>query len=189
MAKLSSKLAEGRDIQALLLRFAVDRIYVEFSDETQFGFLRENMTLAFNPLRDISKVEFEAIVIAPRIRKQIDGMKKAGDAIIQVDINIYGPRSKASTVGETLSKGKAFLQRPDHYRRQLPYENPHFIRFADIEQIDQTDDMQQNIAETEERTQAEMVQDVVAEVQRSLHRAEGLQRAVGDQRLRTDLLE
>ena len=190
MAKLSSKLAEGKtDIQALRLRFTIDRVYVEFLDETQFGYLRANMTTAFNPLRDIEKVEFEVIVMAPRIRKQIDQMKKAGDAIIQVDINIYGPRNKALTAGETLSKGKAFLQRPDNHRRQVPYENPHVIKFADIEPIDQTEEAQQNITEVEERTQTEMVQDVVAEVHRSLHRAEGLQRAVGDQRLKTALLK
>ena len=189
MAKINSKLAEGNlEIHALALRFGSDRVFVEFKDGHQFGYLRDNMTIALKPLRDIQSLEFEVILIAQSLRKQIATMKKASEATIPVDINVYGPRNLANDVGELLSIGKAFLQRPDNHRRQVPYENPHVIKFTDADAPAPISDVQQNSTNNHTKSADDKLQDVVSQVHRSLHRSEGLQRAEG-QRLKTDLLE
>ena len=191
MARINSKLTESeQEIHALSLRFGPDRVFVDFDDGNQFGYLRENMTTALKPLRTIKSLEFEVILIAQTLRKQIGNMKKASDAVIPVDINVYGPRSLADDVGEVLSMGKAFLQRPDHHHRRFPYENPHVIKFTDADAPAPINDVQpQNATNSQPKSAAEKLQDVVSQVHRSLHRSENLQRAEGDQRLKTQLLE
>ncbi|OIW28319.1 hypothetical protein CONLIGDRAFT_577125 [Coniochaeta ligniaria NRRL 30616] len=178
-------------MQKFTLQAKSDHILLSFHDGTQFGYLRDNMTDALKPHLTSEDLSFEAVASTANLHARIAKVEKQGDAIVHVDINIYGPRARAKTLGEDLSNKKVWLQKPDYYKRQYPYENPHLIRFPDLEHKVLEQIVQDVQAPEPVLPQATVntVQQVVSEVQRSLHRADDLDREDGDERLRTRLLD
>ncbi|KAH8911517.1 hypothetical protein BR93DRAFT_873391 [Coniochaeta sp. PMI_546] len=178
-------------MQKFTLQAKSDHILLSFHDGTQFGYLRDNLTEALKPHLTSEDLSFEAVASAANLRARIAKVEKQGDAIVHVDINVYGPRVRAKAVGEDLSSRKVWLQKPDYYKRQYPYENPHLIRFPDLEQTISEQIVQDVQAAEPVIPQATVntVQQVVSEVHRSLHRAADLDREDGDERLRTPLLD
>lgn len=179
-------------MQKFTLQAKSDHILLSFQDGTQFGYLRDNMTEALKPHLALEDVSFEAIASTANLRARLARGEKQGDAIVHVDINIYGPRERAKTIGEELSSRKAWLQKPDFYKTRYPYENPHLIRFPDMEETVQVEEIVQEVHAPEPvlpHATQDRVQRVVSEVQSGLHRADELDREDGDQRLKTQLLE
>ncbi|KAB5577889.1 SNF2 family domain-containing protein [Coniochaeta sp. 2T2.1] len=186
--------AEGpgaNHMQKFTLEAKSDHILLSFQDGAQFGYLRDNMTEALRPLLTSDDLSFEAVASTATLRARIAKVEKQGDTIVHVDINIYGPRARAKTVGEELSSKKVWLQKPDYFKRQYSYENPHLIRFPDVEDA-MTEQIVQDVQVPEPaapQPTVNTVQQVVNEVHRALHRAEDLDREDGDERLRTELMD
>jgi hypothetical protein len=179
-------------MQKFTLQAKSDHILLSFQDGTQFGYLRDNMTEALKPHLGSDDLSFEAVASTANIRARIAKVEKQGDVIVHVDINVYGPRERAKAIGEALSNKKVWLQKPDYYKREYAYENPHLIRFPDLEETVQPEQIMQEIPAPEPalpHTALDRVQQVVSEVHRGLHRADDLDREDGDQRLHTTLLE
>ena len=179
------------DMQRFTLQAKPDHILLSFQDGTQFGYLRDNMTDALKPHLNSDDLSFEAVASSQHLRARIAKAEKQADAIVHVDINIYGPRERAKAVGDKLSDKKVWLQKPDYYKRQYSYENPHLIRFPDLEDT-VLEDIAQEVQPSEPvapRPVINTVEDLVTEVHRELHRADDLDREDGDERLRTQLLE
>lgn len=121
------------------------------------------------------------------IQNKIAKVVKAHDAVVQVDINIYGPRDQSDKLGERLSNYKLWLQRPDYQWKKYPYFNPHVIRFPGLDNGTQPmifiDETSGNLGS------GERVQAMVVEIQNSTHRADALEGVSGDARLLTKLLK
>ncbi|KAK6207682.1 heterokaryon incompatibility protein (SNF2 family domain-containing protein) [Colletotrichum tabaci] len=100
-------------------------------DATEFGYLRSGPGKTLGELLrgggGDDGLEFEPIAQTTALRDTIGRAKKPVEAMVKVDINVYGPRAAAAKVGGKLSEGKLWLQKPDHARAGFPYENPHVL--------------------------------------------------------------
>jgi hypothetical protein len=97
----------------------------------EFGYLRSHMKASLDRLLSRPDVEFEAVTPTASLREVIAGFKKSSDALVRVDVNVYGPRGQvAKTVGRTLTRSRLYLQTPDALRPDVPYENPQRISFV-----------------------------------------------------------
>jgi len=178
-------------MQMFTLQAKLDHILLSFQNGTQFGYLRDNMTDALKPHLTSEDLVFEAVASSENLRARIAKAEKQADAIVNVDINIYGPRERAKAIGEELSDKKVWLQKPDYYKREFSYENPHLIRFPDLEHT-VLEDIVQEVQSSEPvppQPVISTVEEMITGVYRELHRADDLDREDGDQRLKTQLLE
>jgi hypothetical protein len=194
MAVLDAKLCPSDEtqpnpIQKFNLESKTDHILLVFPDGTHFGCLRDNMTKAMASLLGAEDLKFEAVALTQHLRGIIAKVDKSGDAVVQVDINIYGPRGKASSVGEDLSKSKLWLQQPDYFKKQYPYENPHVIHFPELEGAASLEEVHNDVSVTKPQSDQERLQRIVSQVHQSLQREKNLDRTAGDQRLKTGLLK
>jgi SWI/SNF-related matrix-associated actin-dependent regulator of chromatin subfamily A3 len=137
-AKLSNlKPDQPNEYQRFSLKAQPEHVLLSFKDdETEFGYLRPNLTKVLEKLmKDDSALDLEAVSRTLVLRETIARAKKPGDALVKVDINIYGPAASAGKVGQALSQQKWWLQRPGHHRRGMAYQNPHYLTFPDMEEI------------------------------------------------------
>jgi hypothetical protein len=108
-----------------------DHIVLCFHDDgKKFGYLRSGVGKTLAPLLAKSYVEFEPVVPTSNPKETIGRAKKPAtpaEAMVKVDLNVYGPRRAATEVGDALSRGKLWLQKSGHARREVVYDNPHFL--------------------------------------------------------------
>ncbi|KAI8213049.1 SNF2 family domain-containing protein [Colletotrichum sp. SAR 10_76] len=112
-----------------------DHVLLAFKDKTDFGYLRSGPGKTISPLLARAGVEFEPIAPTVTLRETIGRAKKPVEAIVKVDINVYGPRRAAQEVGDKLSEGKLWLQKPTHPRKNVEYDNPHMLQLDGIEEV------------------------------------------------------
>ncbi|KAL4414676.1 SNF2 family domain-containing protein [Colletotrichum abscissum] len=130
--------APGRiAFQRFTLSDSQEHICLSFKDDnTEFGYLRSGPGKALaRLLTPDSRVEFEPIAPTNALRETIGRAKKPVEAMVKVDINVYGPRAMAKVVGDKLTEGKLWLQKSDHARRELCYENPHVLKIQGSEMM------------------------------------------------------
>ncbi|KAK3315982.1 SNF2 family N-terminal domain-containing protein [Apodospora peruviana] len=168
-------------------------ILLSLPDETKFGYLRDNMTKALEPLLEKnSGIEVEAVGVTAHLCEQIGRATKPDEALVQVNINIYGPRERATQIGDALSDQKLWLQRPDFYKTQFPYSNetnPHMLNFPELKGQPVEEEVRKEVAAASKpRAEEERLKKLVQEVHNSLSRANELDNMLGDQRLKTELL-
>ncbi|KAF5687057.1 helicase-like transcription factor [Fusarium circinatum] len=96
-------------------------------DGKHFGHLPKAVGETLLPLMMRPSVDIEPLSLRYDLREVVSRANKPADARVKVDINIYGLRSKALDIGRILSDGKLWLQRSTHRRRDITYENPHFL--------------------------------------------------------------
>ncbi|KAK4085081.1 uncharacterized protein Triagg1_71 [Trichoderma aggressivum f. europaeum] len=132
MQTIHSKLDKS---DAGLERFKLEKrenhVILRFSDTGEdFGQVRSNVGTTLSSLLgdQSSNVEFEPIVSVSYLMDIIGRANRPSDAIVKVDINVYGPQSAVTKVGDDLSSGKLWLQRPSNMRCEVIYHNPHFLR-------------------------------------------------------------
>lgn len=187
--KLSTQVAGpiAGHVQLQLTR--IDTHYhVTFSD----GLLLGEMNLQFeeavnNILEQQYLLEFEVLAPINAIRETINKVTKEKDAIARVHINVYGTTTASSAVGRELLQRKMYLQRPDHIRNDIPYENPHVLKLRDtgLCQVVQPLDVDELVVE---KAMGQIVKETVTEVFSALTRAGDLVALEGDRRLHTLLL-
>ncbi|KAK3349252.1 SNF2 family N-terminal domain-containing protein [Lasiosphaeria hispida] len=166
-------------------------IVLSLPGEATFGFLRDDMTKALGHLlRPDSEYELEAFSATTRLREQLALATKPNEAIVQVNINIYGPLDQAEEMGNKLSDAKLWLQRPDYYKRQFEYSNPQCIHFPEVDdQLRQEEVRKEVSVKSKPRAEEERIRKLVQEVHDRLGRAADLGSMEGDQRLKNPLLE
>ncbi|KAL6818335.1 SNF2 family N-terminal domain-containing protein [Trichoderma sp. SZMC 28013] len=132
MQTIFSKLDKS---EAGLERFKLEKrenhVILRFSDTSEdFGQVRSNVGTTLSSLlgNKSSNVEFEPIVSTSYLMDIIGRANRPSEAIVKVDINVYGPQLTAMKVGDDLSSGKLWLQKPSNMRCEIIYDNPHFLR-------------------------------------------------------------
>ena len=97
------------------------------NDNNEFGYLRSGVGKILAPLLQKQSLEFEPIVLTSTFKSAIEQANKASEALLKIDINIYGLRQIAKEIGDVLSSGKLWLQKSSHARLGVTYDNPHLL--------------------------------------------------------------
>lgn len=103
-------------------------------------------------------------------------------AVVDVELNISGPRAAGRATGKILSQAGMYIQHPRFRPMNMPYENPHYIVLVDAESCIQQPDIklqpEQSVAEVPS------VQDILEDLDQRRHL--NLTRA-DDMAIRTEL--
>ncbi|KAK1467422.1 SNF2 family domain-containing protein [Colletotrichum melonis] len=177
--------------QRFTLSDSQEHICLSFKDDnTEFGYLRSGPGKALaRLLTPDSRVEFEPIAPTNALRETIGRAKKPVEAMVKVDINVYGPRAMAKVVGDKLTEGKLWLQKSDHARRELCYENPHVLKIQGSEMMPENFIKDVNSGQSTGRQRREQkLERMMIEVYDSIENKREFNRELGDKRLKNDLL-
>ncbi|KAF5531015.1 helicase-like transcription factor [Fusarium mexicanum] len=167
----------------LMLRFT--------GDGKHFGHLPLAAGQTLLPLMMRPSVDIEPLALKYDLREVISRANKPADARVKVDINIYGLRSKALDVGKRLSSGKLWLQRSSHGRRDIAYENPHFLNISNhVNEADEVLNMQQasNDGASKKMSKEDQLRKMVNEVYKTVENNRELEMVEGGDRVTQQLL-
>ena len=168
-----------------------NRFMISFPDGTPLGEANAQLEAALSGIAEQQyHVDLEVFAPIRPIRETLSRATKEQEAVVRVNINIYGPRSIARTIGLELSTQKIYLQRPDYIKPGVVYDNPHVLKLGTFDQTFQSQDPEipeekQPVSETEK---AEAFQRTINTIYSSLTRGQTLAGSEGDNRLRTQLL-
>lgn len=166
--------------QVFQIRLSNDgELFLTFPDGREFGYLSERMKRTLKPLIGSPHFEMEAWNTLNPIMDALSKAKTPTEAAIRVDIHVYGLGNLRNQIGRQLSKGNLFLQHPDMCRPGIRYDNPHILRFDEIE--DSEVEEETNAAEDEGDIDVSFECDVgfdetIATVFQSLRRPDKLNR-------------
>ncbi|KAK1989120.1 SNF2 family domain-containing protein [Colletotrichum cereale] len=183
--------------QTVYQRFALgehqEHVLLAFRDDpeaTEFGYLRSGPGKTLARLLAQEGLEFEPVAQTTALRETIGRAKKPVEAMVKVDINVYGPRGRARETGKTLSEGRLYLQMPDHARGELPYENPHMLRIKGAEHMATEAAREVNSrAPTGRQPREEKLRRMMLEVYGSIQNKRHLRREDGAKGLKHELQE
>lgn len=85
-------------------------------------------------IEHLETVRFEAMVEATALRKRKKGIK-AKPTPVRLSINVYGMQPIADELGRKLSNASIFLQHPKALPQDKNYDNPHFFKFSEEEDM------------------------------------------------------
>lgn len=170
------------------LREQQDHIILCFhNDGKEFGYLRSGVGKTLAPLLAKPYVEFEPIMLTSNSK-----LFNPAEAMVKVDINVYGPRRVADEMGNALSRGKLWLQKSGHARREVAYDNPHFlplkvhgIQMQSVQPVNQI--VNDGLARKKHRK--ERLRKMVEEVYKSLDNTRHLDMVEGGSRVTRKLLK
>ncbi|KAL2845415.1 SNF2 family N-terminal domain-containing protein [Aspergillus pseudoustus] len=179
----------------LFLRFPDNDDDTARDKKTNLGHLSEKMVKALQKLMSIRGFEIEAHADLNAIISALRA-SKAAEAAFRVHVNVYGGEGVRDLVGKELSKKGLFLQEPDVRRVGTRYDNPHLLRLEGMEELE-SEGEEEEIEDTGEGLEGEGEGDkegtpperdtdfdeTIADVYRSLRRADGLTRLEGDENL------
>jgi SWI/SNF-related matrix-associated actin-dependent regulator of chromatin subfamily A3 len=193
MLELDNKLSTGAASPIsghlqLDLNKSETQFLVEFPDGYVLGEINVQLEKALtNIVEQRHQLEFEVFAPTRATRETISRATKGQEAVIRVQLNVYGPRASAESVGRELSQHKAYLQRPDYVRNGAVYENPHVLEFANHQHTAPISPIK-----VDERiggkAAVEAFQQTITDVYSSLTRDRNLKGLEGDKRLLTSLL-
>lgn len=170
--------AQGFPRQVLQIRPSSEgELFLLLPDETHLGYLPERMKRTFKLLLKSSGFKIEADSDLNMITDVLRRAKTVSEATIRVNIHVYGPETLSEKVGKQLSKGKLFLQHPTSSRPGIRYNNPHILRFDDMEDssTEECIDGDQNESEIELSSECdEEFEETIANVFKSLRRCDNL---------------
>jgi SNF2 family DNA or RNA helicase len=194
MAELVAKMREENEPLpghcALTVAKKDDHIAVIFNDKSVFGEPNTHMSEVLLKLLERDSLIFEVIANVSNTFETIGKAEKANDAVVRVDINIYGPRSVGKELGQQLSKNKVYLQRPNYRRNNSEYDNPHFLKLPDV-QVNDTGSFFVPTVGLEKKADLDKEEEfkrTIGSVYASLTRNRKLHGLEGDDRLKTRLL-
>lgn len=168
-----------------------DRCIVEFFDGTPLGEVNAQLEAALcGIVEQRHHVDLEVFAPIRPIRETISRATRDKDAIVRVNINVYGSRSIARDIGLELSLQKIYLQRPDYIENGLTYDNPHVLKLGDFRQTfdSQSVEVSEEKQPESEVEKAEAFQKTINTIYSSLTRGQSLGGVEGDNRLKTQLL-
>ena len=163
-------------------------LVLTFQDNTEFGYLNTHISKALEDLIQRPSIQLEAVGLTRTIREVIGRATKPTDADVRVNINVYGSEEARKDVGRHLSDQKIYLQRPDCQKPETIYDNPHVLKFPDLEipSFENRSEMASHRVETPH--DPESFRKIVDNVYASLTRGTKLNRMEGDSRVETPLL-
>lgn len=161
---------------------------IMFEDHTMIGTVNAQLEKA---LKKIEKQEYSLAfdVFAPiALLKEIIGTaNKENNALVRVQITVYGPPSAAQGVGKEFSSHKLYLQRAEYIKEGTVYDNPHVLKLAGFQYP--TTHIPTFIEEVQaEKATAEVLKSTITDLYSSLTRSHDLGGLEGDERLITPLL-
>ncbi|CAI6333481.1 unnamed protein product [Periconia digitata] len=168
-----------------------EQFSVTFPDGTILGDANAQLERALSGIYEQQyQVELEAFAPIRPIRDTISRANKGKEAVVRIHINVYGPRTMAPGVGQELSTNKVYLQKPDHVRFGLAYENPHILRIHNFQPpaYEQPIEVREEGQAQTEIQKAEDFKHTIATIYSSLEREDSLSGSEGDGRLKTELL-
>lgn len=165
-----------------------DKLTLTFADGTDFGVLNDHTAATLSKVLDQHTVEIECLAFTLLVRETIERAAKANDAVVRVDVNLYGEIGAKDEVGRCLWENKLYLQRPTELREGVKYENPHVIQFPDLQSETSELIPEPSGEKTDTLKSPETFRRTIFEVYASLKRRDRLERMEGDDRVKTDLL-
>jgi SWI/SNF-related matrix-associated actin-dependent regulator of chromatin subfamily A3 len=161
---------------------------ITFSDGVVLGEVNASLEQALHNIAEQQySLDFEVFAPVRAIREVILRATKEKDAIVRVQISVYGPRRIAQDIGRELSQMKIYLQRPDYVREGADYDNPHVLKL--LQHDSSIPDVLTHAEETSsEKVADETLKKTIADVYSSLTRDKNLRGIEGDERLKTPLL-
>lgn len=167
----------------------VTKHFVAFPDDKVLGELNEKLEEALVSIAEQQYLlDFEIFVPTGATRETIGRATKENDAIVRVQVNVYGPRLIAQSVGNELSRRGLYLQRPGYIRDGAAYDNPHFLKLVGGDAA-----LCEEVVHTEEKVlekgKKEALKKAISDVYSSLTRSQNLKELEDDERLKTPLLQ
>ncbi|KAF2474164.1 uncharacterized protein BDR25DRAFT_280932 [Lindgomyces ingoldianus] len=193
MAELDAKLGTGGGYPAegyhsMRIVKSGAQILVSFPDNFVMGEVNTQLEKALDEIIGQPLIEFEVLTHIRSARETISRATKEKDAIVRVNINVYGPRNAAPQIGSSLSQHKVYLQKPDFLRKGSTYDNPHVLKLPDFHLPSQECIMPVGIEKKSEADKADIFKKKILEVYSSLKRGQRLVGLEGDDRMKTPLL-
>jgi SWI/SNF-related matrix-associated actin-dependent regulator of chromatin subfamily A3 len=165
---------------------------VTFLDETHLGEVNFQLEKALTGIAEQQhNIDLEVFAPIQPIQETIGRAKKKGDAIVRVNVNVYGARTAARAIGQEFSSHKIYLQRPDYIRPTISYDNPHVLKLRNFQPSigNYTTDARDGKQPENEFQKAEAFKKTISTIYSSLTRNQSLVGIEGDERLKTKLLE
>lgn len=170
----------------------MDQLFLTLHDGTDMGIVNDRAASALRDIVGIPGVQYEALAPVTDLIDAVHRATNSSEAVVRVNINIYGPPESRNELGRTLSACKFYLQRPDRQRQGSLYDNPHRIHFPHIK-FSETELTPYEMA-SEDGVAGSKLRDpdkfhnAVSGIYAMLKRSSKLDQVEGDQRLRTELL-
>ena len=173
----------GRQTTTSTIQPSAGHLGLNFPDGGVFAILNTQISKVLVEVLDLPLIDFEVLADGVNVRETVRTAKKANEATLHVNINVYGPPEICNKLAELLSNHKTWLQHPEHQRLDTLYDNPHLVKFPDVSlpEVDKTDVAaagEDLVADKQER-----FQEAISEVYASLKRDSRLKTVEGDERL------
>jgi hypothetical protein len=193
MTQLGSRLDLARPTHEFEVSMHSDYIMLKFPDETPFAQVSELLTRglgAMDKLGTQPPVEAKAFVNTKAVHGVLQRAKKPSEAVLKVDLNIYGPRSDADSVGSVLSDNRIYLQDPEEGVAGFEYHNPHVIVFPGLEDTrrDKCNGAGADVTQADDALEQTSMRETILNVYGSLKRHMALGRTDAGLRILTPLL-
>ncbi|KAK7992141.1 P-loop containing nucleoside triphosphate hydrolase, partial [Apiospora saccharicola] len=97
---------------------------------TVFATISKTNCAVIKQLYGYQRIQVRAFVPYNVLINALSSHSEKSPATLKLDINIYGARDDAHSVGKTLSSGGLILQQPTHGLERVKYYNPHFLHIS-----------------------------------------------------------
>ncbi|RYO13126.1 hypothetical protein AA0113_g12318 [Alternaria arborescens] len=161
---------------------------VAFSDGAVVGEVNAQLDKALTSIAE-QGYELDLEVFAPTraIQDIIGRARREKEAVIRVQVNVYGPPAAANEIGRELSQHKLYLQRPAYVKDGVRYSNPHMLTLPEFENSMTV--IRPLLEEpVPEKPSLQTFKNTIQDVYSSLTRDRDLSGLEGDERLDTTLL-
>jgi hypothetical protein len=151
------------------------------------GILNSQTAAVFNSALSEFPLDFEAFLKSSDCYRVMQRARKASDADVFANINIYGHKSLCKVVGAKFSTARMYFQHPTHRKDEHLYENPHYISFPGLDDKEIAD-LRSSTSVVGTNDTAESMHKMVSGVYQSLRRGEREHGLECDVRIKTPLL-
>lgn len=161
---------------------------IVFEDHTAIGPVNSQLEKALKRIEEQQySLNFDVFAPINLLKDTIGRVNKEKEAVVRVQITVYGPPSAAQGVGKELSSHKLYLQQAEYIKEGTKYDNPHVLVLPSFQQS--TTQIQVVTEETQaEKTTTEVLKNTITDVFSSLTRSHDLRGVEADERLITPLL-
>ncbi len=167
----------------LTIERSVAHLALYFADGGEFAILNTQISKVLVNVLELPSIDFEVLADGLSVRDTVRTAKKANDALVRVNINIYGSPEIRNDLAHLFSKHKTWLQHPEHQRLDTAYDNPHLLTFPDVS-LPEVDKLDMAVVSDElAQDKDEKFQQAISEVYASLKRDSRLEAIEGDARL------
>jgi SWI/SNF-related matrix-associated actin-dependent regulator of chromatin subfamily A3 len=165
------------------LHNSIEHIVVRFYDATEFAILNTQLAKALRGVIDQPSILLEVFADTIATRDIIRKAKKASDALVRININVYGPLQLRDMIATHLTAHKVWLQHPEDQQQGTLYDNPHTVKFVDLPEADSSFLEMPNGDPEVMVTEHERFKQDISHVYASLTRDSQLKTVEGDSRI------